>query len=64
MAVQGAAESGGAQFYPQCSQVWVSDGLGTAEPDLVALPGDIQPDDPSVLFDPKEVKETLEYTPP
>lgn len=63
MAVQGSAEPAGSQFYPQCSQVWISS-TGTLEPDLVALPGDIQPDDPSVLFDPKEVKETHEYTPP
>jgi hypothetical protein len=64
MAIQSANEPGGAQFYPQCSQVWISGGTDPIEPELVALPGDIQPDSPSVLFEPSEVKETLKYTPP
>jgi hypothetical protein len=64
MAIQESTEPGGSQFYPQCSQVLVRDGLGTFEPDLVALPGDIQPDDPSVLFDPSDVEKPEDYTPP
>ena len=64
MAIQESFELGGAQFYPQCSQIWVSGGVDVIEPELVALPGDIQPDDPGVLFDSHEAMETLEYTCP
>ena len=64
MAIQGSKEAGGVQFYPQCSQVWISGGTDPIEPELVALPGDIQPDSPSVLFDPSAAMDALEYTPP
>ncbi|PGH13066.1 hypothetical protein AJ79_03903 [Helicocarpus griseus UAMH5409] len=65
MAIQDSDEPGGAQFYPQCSQVWVSGGVEpTVEPTLVSLPGDIQPDDPGVLFDRKAALESGEYTCP
>ncbi|KAF3915765.1 Endoglucanase-4 [Dactylellina cionopaga] len=50
MAVQDSNKLGGAQFYPNCAQVWVSGGTGKLSPKLVKLPGDIQPTDPSVYF--------------
>ncbi|KAK2739533.1 Esterase/lipase/thioesterase [Onygenales sp. PD_40] len=64
MAIQASQQLGGAQFYPQCAQVWVSGGTDTIEPALVSLPGDIQPDDPGVLFDRAAAMESGEYTCP
>lgn len=45
-----------AHFYPNFVQVWVSGGSGTLDLDAVGvqLPGDIQPDDEGVLFDPRK----------
>ncbi|KAK2806486.1 hypothetical protein FQN50_005769 [Emmonsiellopsis sp. PD_5] len=64
MAIQASDELGGAQFYPQCAQVWVSGGTDVIEPALVSLPGDIQPDDPGVLFDRAAAMESGNYTCP
>jgi hypothetical protein len=66
MAIQDSNVRGGAQFYPNCAQVWVSGGSATL--DLVAvgveLPGDIQPDDEGVLFDPRKPLTEYVYSVP
>ncbi|EPS45954.1 hypothetical protein H072_62 [Dactylellina haptotyla CBS 200.50] len=50
MAVQDSNVLGGAQFYPNCAQVWVNGGTGKLKPKLISLPGDIKPTDPGVYF--------------
>ncbi|KAK6360989.1 Esterase/lipase/thioesterase [Orbilia blumenaviensis] len=62
MAIHNSQVLGGAQFYPNCAQVWVSGGTGKLKPKLVKLPGDIQPTDPGVLFERKDLP--FDYTVP
>lgn len=56
MAIQDSNLRGGAQFFPNCAQVWVGRGSSTLDLDAVGvqLPGDIQPDDEGVLFNPRK----------
>ncbi|KAH7084371.1 glycoside hydrolase [Paraphoma chrysanthemicola] len=66
MAIHDSNVRGGAQFYPNCAQVWVSGGSSTLDLKKagVKLPGDIQPDDEGVLFDPRKPLTEYTYTVP
>jgi hypothetical protein len=55
--------TGGAQFYPECAQLWVEGGTGTLSPKLVPLPGDIKADESAVYF-PKAAVGSWNYTCP
>lgn len=41
----------GAQFYPSCTQIRVTQGGNTQLPQGIALPGAYKPDDPGVSVD-------------
>ena len=62
MAIQYSSVLGGAQFYPNCAQVWASGGSATLDLKAVGvkLPGDIRPEDEGVLFDSR--KPLTDYT--
>lgn len=63
MAIQEANVLRGAQFYPQCAQLWIEGGTGTLSPKFVPLPGDIKADESGVYF-PKAAVGSWNYTCP
>ncbi|KAL2109390.1 hypothetical protein VUR80DRAFT_2522 [Thermomyces stellatus] len=51
IALHGAASPGGAQFYMECAQIEITGGSGTANPELVSIPGVYPPNDPGIVID-------------
>ncbi|KAF3764435.1 family 61 glycoside hydrolase [Cryphonectria parasitica EP155] len=50
IALHSASSVGGAQFYLSCAQVSISGGSGTAQPELVSIPGVYKATDPGILI--------------
>ncbi|PGH26427.1 hypothetical protein AJ80_01925 [Polytolypa hystricis UAMH7299] len=51
IALHGAGQSNGAQFYMECAQIEITGGSGSGNPSTVSLPGAYSSNDPGILLD-------------